>query len=66
MNFSMFRAKGLWTFASLLVCSLILFGSAFAQSGTTGLSGTVVDQAGAAVPGMGARGCGRQTSWSAP
>ena len=50
MNFSMFKAKGLLTFASFLVWAL-LAGSVFAQSGTSGVSGIVVDQAGSAVPG---------------
>ncbi len=51
MNFRMFRAKELLTLASFFAFALLLAGSIFAQSGTTGISGTVLDQAGSAVPG---------------
>lgn len=44
------KTFGLFSFSALLI-SAALVGIANAQSGTTGISGIIVDQAGAAVPG---------------
>ncbi len=59
----MFRTKGLLTFASFLVYAL-LSGSVFAQSGTTGVSGIVVDQTGSAVPGATVRLTNPETGYN--
>lgn len=50
MNFSNFRTKTL-LFATTTIFALLLVGNVFAQSGTSGISGTVTDANGAAVPG---------------
>jgi type 1 fimbria pilin len=50
MRLSNIRTKVLAFVAPLFVIALIA-ASAFAQSGTTGITGTVVDQAGSVVPG---------------
>ncbi len=50
MNFCLFRMKVLVTFASILI-SLFAVGGAFAQSGTSGMTGTVRDSNGAVVAG---------------
>lgn len=50
MKFTTFRAKGSLAFAITLAMALFA-GSMLAQSGTTGINGTVVDQNGSVVPG---------------
>lgn len=50
MNFSILTNRVIATFTMVLM-SLSIVGSAIAQSGTTGISGMVTDQNGAAVPG---------------
>lgn len=50
MRFSVVSKKVLTLLAGI-VLSIFIYGSAAAQSGTTGISGTVSDQNGAAVPG---------------
>ena len=50
MKFSILKTKGFLFLASMLF-SVFLVSSINAQSGTTGISGTVTDQNGAAVPG---------------
>ncbi|MDM7922171.1 MAG: TonB-dependent receptor, partial [Pyrinomonadaceae bacterium] len=50
MRLSNLKAR-VFAFVAPLFAVAILAGGVFAQSGTTGISGTVVDQAGAVVPG---------------
>jgi hypothetical protein len=50
MNFSNLRTKALSGLTAMLV-ALLFAAAAFAQSGTTGISGVVTDQAGAVIPG---------------
>jgi Predicted outer membrane protein len=50
MYFSNLRTKAASGFAAVLV-ALFIATSAFAQSGTSGVSGTISDQAGAVIPG---------------
>lgn len=50
MNFSYLRTKTFAGFATL-IAAFLFAGAIFAQSGTSGISGTVTDQAGAVVPG---------------
>lgn len=50
MRFSILKTKVFLTLAMMLI-SVILVGTINAQSGTTGINGTVTDQNGAAVPG---------------
>lgn len=50
MNFSFLRKRGLAAVSALLA-TLLFTAGIFAQSGTSGISGTVTDQTGAVVPG---------------
>ena len=50
MSFSIFRSKAMLALVTLIF-STMLVGNAFAQSGTSTITGVVSDQTGAAVPG---------------